>query len=233
MSRSSLLTLSALFALFVLFGGNVHAVLTPLEPIGKEWELRSDDDDLLVHSKEVPGSDVIAFRGEGIIEAPLAKVAQIMMDTPRKLEWVAKIEESKNVREIGPLERIEYNATYSGFFLVRNRDFVFHAKGEVDCKNQKLTFRLKSVEDPAMPESDHVRGTLNNSEYRFKAIDGGKKTHMIVEIHADPKGSVPKWLVNLFQKGWPRTTIENIRKQAAKPDVIENSEVKAALQCKS
>jgi hypothetical protein len=207
--------------------------VVPREPIGKEWEEISNDDGVLVHSKEVPGSDVIAFRGEGIINAPLAKVAEIMIDTPRKLEWVAKIAGAKDVRPIGPLERIEYNHTSSGFFLVRDRDFVFHAKGEVDCKNQKLTFRLKSVEEPAAPETDKVRGSLNASEYRFTALDGGKKTHMIVEIHADPKGSVPKWLVNLFQKSWPRNTIEGIRKQAAKPDVKENATVAAALHCKS
>ncbi len=57
---------------------------------------------------------------------------------------------------------------------------------------------------------------------------------MIVEIHADPKGSVPKWLVNLFQKGWPRNTIEGIRKQAAKADVKEHPVVASQLAaCKS
>lgn len=224
----------ALVVAALLLAPSAHAkeALTPRDPVGKEWEQISDDDEVLVHRKEVPGSDVIAFRGEGIINASIPKVAQIMMDTSRKLEWVAKIEEAKNIREIGFLERIEYNHTASGFFLVRDRDFVFHAKGDVDCKNQKLTFRLKSVEEPSVPEGDHVRGWLNASEYRFTALDGGKKTHMVVEIHADPKGSVPKWLVNLFQKSWPRKTIEGIRNQAAKADVKENPDVAAALVCK-
>ena len=81
-----------------------------------------------------------------------------------------------------------------------------------------------------MPETDCVRGQLDRSAYTMTSIDGGKRTHLIVEIHADPKGSVPKWLVNLFQKAWPRNTIEGIMRQVAKPDVHEHAGVKAMLE---
>jgi hypothetical protein len=40
-----------------------------------------------------------------------------------------------------------------------------------------------------------------------------------VEIESDPKGWLPAWLVNFFQKDWARETIEGIRKQCAKPDL--------------
>jgi hypothetical protein len=35
----------------------------------------------------------------------------------------------------------------------------------------------------------------------------------------DPRGSVPKFLVNMVQKSWPHKTITSLRKQVAKPDI--------------
>jgi hypothetical protein len=199
---------------------------TPALPkVDKAWEEISNDEQVRVHRKEIEGSDVVAFRGETVIEAPLAKVANVLIDTSRKLEWVHKIVEAKDIREISQYERVEYNHTASGFFMVRDRDFVFHAKAELDKPNQRMIFRLKSVEDPLMPETDKVRGHLTNSAYTLTAL-GDNQTHVVVEIHADPKGSVPKWLVNLFQKSWPRRTLNGIRAQCGKPDVVEHAAIR-------
>ena len=41
----------------------------------------------------------------------------------------------------------------------------------------------------------------------------------IARIESDPKGWLPAWLVNFFQKDWARETIEGIRKQCAKKDL--------------
>jgi hypothetical protein len=194
------------------------------------WEELSNDDGIQTWRKEIEGSDVVAFKGQAVIDAPIAKVANILIDTSRKKEWVHRIVQAKDIRPINEYERIEYNHTASGVFIVRDRDFVFHAKAEFDRAQGLMVMKLKSVDDALMPESGPVRGQLNNSVYTLRSVEGGKKTHFTVEIHADPKGSVPKWLVNLFQKAWPRNTIANIRKQAAKPDVVEHPGVKAYFE---
>jgi hypothetical protein len=193
---------------------------------GDGWEEISNSDGILCHRKSVPGSSLVAFRGEAMIDAPIAKVAQVLSDTPRKLDWIARIVEAKNIRTISDMERIEYNHTGAPW-PVKDRDFVFHAKVDVDKANRRLLVRIKSQEDPAMPEQDCcVRGSLNNSLYTLTSVEGGKRTHVAVEIHADPKGSLPSWVVNLIQKGWPSKTLAGIRRQVAKPDVGEMESVK-------
>jgi hypothetical protein len=192
----------------------------------KTWEEVSKDDSVLVHRKEIPGSDVVAFRGETVIDAPIAKVANVLIDTSRKKEWVFRIVEARDVRQMGLYERVEYNHTASGFFLVKDRDFVFHAKAELNKEKGQMVIRLKSIEEPSVPEQGPVRGYIDNSAYTLTSLDNGTKTHLVVEIHADPKGSVPKWLVNLFQKSWPAKTLNGIRAQCAKPDVVEHAGLK-------
>lgn len=213
---------STVLAILTAFAAHSAFAETPAQD---SWDQISDDDGIKVWSMDVPKSDVVAFRGEAVVDASIAKVAAVLSDTSRKLEWVAKIEAAKDVKIISSTERVEYNHTGTPWPLT-DRDFVFHAKADLDKANGTMILRLKSVNDPAMPpQKDKVRGRIYNSQYTLKMLSPSK-TLVTVEIHADPMGSVPKSIVNLFQKSWPSKTLKGIQKQAAKPDVKELPEVK-------
>lgn len=226
----------ALFSIFVSVPIQALASVEPTDEIVSAtptkalsfngWEELSNDEGILVHRKDVEGNDVVAFRGEAVFDASIAKVANVLLDTSRKKEWVDRLAEAENIREIGPYERIEYNHTATPI-IIKDRDFVFHAKAEMSKKTRSLVFNLKSVEDPLKPEVDPVRANLIKGQYTLTPEGDGSKTRCVVEIHADPRGSVPKWIVNLFQKSWPRRTLDGIRNQVAKPDVTEHPGVKA------
>jgi hypothetical protein len=191
------------------------------------WEQLGDGDGITTWRKEVPGSDLVAFKGHAVVEANIAKVAQVLNDTSRKLEWVDSAVGAKDIKIISENERIEYNRT-SPPWPIKDRDFVFHAKAELDKTKRTMFLSIKSTTDPAAPETNAVRGEIEDSYYSLACLDEKcTKTDVTVEIHADPKGSIPKWIVNIFQKAWPRNTLEGIRKQVAKPDVQEFAPAKA------
>jgi len=210
--------------------GGVEAAAKPatVEPT---WELIAEDEGVKAWRMEIEGSDVVAFRGETTMNAPIAKVASVLDDTSRKTEWVHNAIEAKNVKQISEWERIEYNRTKSPVPLfVNDRDFLFHAKVTLRLSEKQIVIDLKSVEDGAMPERDDaVRGHLLNSRYILSSLENDTKTRVQVEIHADPRGSLPKWMVNLFQKAWPSRTLRGIALQVAKPDLKDHEKVKLAF----
>ena len=194
-----------------------------------DWEELSDEDGIKVWKRDVPGSPIVALKGEAIVEAPVAKVASVLDDNSRDGEWVCSLVEAKVLRQISPTARIEYNHTHAPW-PIKDRDFVFHAEVKADTSAKTLTYELRSIEDKLMPEDEDkaVRGELIDSRYILKA--DGNRTRLVVIIQADPRGSVPKWLVNLFQRAWPRETIEGIRAQCAKADVKELAAATAWLE---
>jgi hypothetical protein len=202
----------------------VFAEMGDLTPDG--WKEVGNEHGIMVWSKEIPGSDVVAFRGEAEIEAPIAKVAQVLSDTSRKLEWVADCKAAKDIEMVSPLDRIEYSHIGTPWPL-QDREFVFRAKVEADKPNKTMIIRFSSIEDARVPmPAGRVRGKLLKSVYTLKSISDAK-SHLRIEIHADPMGSVPKWLVNAFQRRWPHVTLTHIREQAAKKDVQEHQFLKA------
>src|SRR5437762_3688944 len=91
-------------------------------PAPPAWEKIGDDDGIAVYRREVPGSPIIAFKGDGIINAPTLRVASILVDTTRATEWVDSLVEARTLRHVSETEYIEYDHIGTPF-VMKDRDF--------------------------------------------------------------------------------------------------------------
>jgi len=224
-------------ALAVVLGAGATAFLSETvyadggTPQTAPWEKFDEDDGIAVFRREVAGSPVIALRGEGVVDAPILRVASVLIDTSRSTEWIDRLAEIKVVRKISDDEQIHWTHISTPVIL-KDRDFVFNIKLELDPANKKVLLNYHSVYDSGAPKTDFVRGEFKFGTFTLTSIEGGKKTRVLAEVLADPKGSVAKWIVNLFQKDWPHKTIASLRKQVAKPDIKDQPRLKELLSQK-
>jgi hypothetical protein len=223
-SRLQLLLAGLCLALCASPGGQARADSVP-QPV---WEKIDDDDGIAVFRREVPGSPIIAFKGEGVVDASIIRVASVLIDTSRATEWIDSLAEARTLKRIGEDEYIEYDHVTTPFVL-KDRDFVIDAKLELDPAQKQVALKIHSVTDPLAPETNYVRGELMHSAFTLTALEHGQKTHIVAEIFADPKGSVAKWIVNWFQKGWPHNTITSLRAQVKKANIVDHARLKQVL----
>ena len=222
---TSWLSRRALLTAAVLFGTGYAAASAPKEP---PWEKFDEDEGIAVFRREVPGSPIIALRGEGVVNAPILRVASVLLDTTRSTEWIDRLAEIKVLRKLSPDEEIHWTHIETPVVL-KDRDFVFSIKLELDPARKQVSFNYRSVYDSGAPKTDFVRGEFKFGTFTLTSIEGGKKTRVLAQVLADPKGSVAKWIVNLVQKSWPHKTIASLRKQVAKPDIKDDARLKALL----
>ena len=78
------------------------------------------------------------------------------------------------------------------------------------------SFGCTRFDDSLAPKTRYIRGEIQDSTLLLTSMDGGRSTHVVAELHADPKGGVAAWLVNWFQKNWGYNTLEGLRAKAAK-----------------
>jgi len=197
-------------------------------PQDTPWEKFGEDDGVAVFRREVAGSPVIALRGVGVVDAPILRVASVLVDTSRSTEWVDRLAEVKVVRRLNDNEYVHWNHVSTPIVL-KDRDFVYAIKLELDPPNKKVMLNYHSVYDSGAPKTNYIRGEFKYGTFTLTSIDGGKKTRVLAELLADPKGSVAKWIVNLFQKSWPHRTIVNLRRQVAKNDIVDQPRLKELL----
>ncbi len=205
-----------------------HELQAEPKPKLPPWEKFDEEDGIAVFRREIPGSPIVALRGEGLVSAPILRVGSVLVDSARAPEWIDSLEEVKILRTISDSERVEWNH-FSTPFVLADRDFVFKSKLEIKPASKQLLMTTVSVQDAAAPKTDYVRGHIQYAIFLLTLVNGGKATRVLAEAQCDPKGSVAKWIVNLFQKGWPHNTLEALRVQVAKKDVKDDLKLKKAM----
>lgn len=209
-SASSTLTLAA------------QASPTPVEPDRGQWEEVHRDELVTVYRMQVENDPVLALKGEGTLDIPMGKILSVVMDVERRAEWMEQVESAEIVKQFSPRDRIVY-LHLDPPWPIRDRDAVLRETLEVDRANNKIVLHLKSVEDPARPKrDDRIRAHIRRATFELSPVDGGKRTAMVAESHADPKGSIPKWIVNLYQKRLPKKTLITLLKRVNALDVPEH-----------
>jgi hypothetical protein len=195
-------------ALFVLLAHLGHAA---------EWQsIDTTDDGIEIFRKEADDR-LVAFRGVGVVEAPLPLVATVIFDTNRRKDWIEGLVDTSIIRWGGKDNFIEYDHIDMPL-LFKDRDFVSKVTMSFDM-SRKMTFHYQPADDPSAPRTSYIRGELIDTTFILSSIDNGNKTLIDAEFLSDPKGWIPKWLVNFFVKDWPKKTFRNLRKEVRKSDL--------------
>lgn len=186
------------------------------DPATDGWELVRDQEGVKVFTKDRPDSPVHGLRADGVVDAPLERVAQVFFDHARAPEWIDRMQDEHVVRFLGDADYVEYNRIALPFPL-SDRDYVTQVHVAIDGDRRALAMTSASIEAPDIA-SPGVRGSLDTA-YLLSSVDGGKRTRIQVLYFMNPNGYVPAWVVNLFQKSWPLATFRGIRKQLGRADL--------------
>ena len=184
-----------------------------------EWQpVVNTTDGIQVLRKEAADTSLVAFRGVGIVEAPLPLVVTVIFDTGRRREWIEGLAESRIIRWRSGDSFIEYD--HIGLpFIIKDRDFVSNISMSFDPSKREMVFHYQPSDDHSAPLTNYIRGEMIDMTFILSPLDNDKKTRIDAVFLCDPKGWIPKWLVNYFLKDWPETTFRNLRKELLKSDL--------------
>lgn len=168
-----------------------------------------------VFERKVPGSDVIAFRGIGFMNHPVRQVATLILDRSNRSEWVPELGRVELLSGT-PFEFLEYSHIKTPF-VIKDRDFVTQIRIRLleDTRSILITNQAAGPEVTA-PVSKYVRGEIREARFLIEPGATEGTTKLTAEMHVDPKGTVPKWIVNLFQRDWPKSTFQRLKAYAHK-----------------
>lgn len=183
------------------------------------WKQIYEQDGIVVSKSDVPGTKLVAFRGETVMDASVGSVLRVLLDHEHRLDWVGRLVKNEVLEQDGPYDFVAYQV-FNLPAPISDRDYVYRAVATHDPGTGVVTQSLQSVEHAQAPESVGVRANLVNS--RYVLTPQGGKTKVEVEILTDPRGTLPAWLVNMIQRSWPADTLGGIRAELGKGWVVEH-----------
>ena len=196
--------------------------LSPTSAIAADWEQINDEAGVTVSRMSVEGSNLVAFKGETTFQQPVRTVLHVLLDNEHRIEWVGRLYTNHVIESESDFDYVLYQA-FELPAIFSDRDYVYHGVCTEDAETGIVTLGMQSIEHPEAPETVGVRAELLNSRYVLTPSEDGASTHVVVEIHTDPKGMMPAWLTNMIQKDWPVDTLNGIRGQFGKDHMGEHA----------
>jgi hypothetical protein len=184
-----------------------------------EWQpVSTTSDGIEIFRKETGETGLVAFRGIGVVDAPLPLVATVIFDTGRRTEWIEGLIDSRILRWEDENSFIEYDHIDMPL-LFSDRYFVSKIEVTFEHSTKELVFQYRHSDDPATPPSGYLRGEVIDMTFILTSIENETKTRIDARFLADPKGWIPKWLVNFFVQDWPKRTFRNLREEVLKSGI--------------
>jgi hypothetical protein len=207
--------LSAVFAVAVsLLSSSAQAVPPPDPVTGKgPWEVVRNEKGIVVHRRAIAGSHLHEFRGTGVIEAPIAAVLGVLNDAEHRTEWMKEAAANTRVESLDSYNEIFYSRTKAPW-PVAHRDVVLRAHTIIDPKAGQVRIELTSQEHPSWPpQKGVVRMPFLRGHWHLWPERGGAWTRAEYQVHANPGGSLPDWIVNMVSKKIPFETMVGMQQQ--------------------
>ena len=185
------------------------------------WKKVYSKDGLDFYSKRVENSKLLAFKAVGILDVNMGDMMAALRTVTTQKKWDKNTVRKETVEDISDIEAITYSESRIPWPF-NNRDMVLHNKLFLDKEEKIFYVHTHSVEHKRYPKKRGlVRAQINLSRFRTKPISKDK-TFVEFEVHVDPKGNIPAWIVNIVQKSFPYDFLTGLaefcRKSKLKPN---------------
>ena len=189
--------------------GLLLIALIGLSHLSLAWELEKNKDGIRVYTRKVNGYSVKEYKAYGTVNASRLDIARILTRVGDLMNWMPNVDESRVIDIVSPTKRIVYY-TVDLPWPTDDRDVVLDYTVDTD-DDKDITYIYMKENLTAKGEVDgFVRMKKASGHYKLTSI-GQNKTKVEYQFLADPGGSLPSWLINMFIVDGPYDALQAIR----------------------
>ena len=176
-----------------------------------DWHLAKDDtkNGIQVFTRVVEGSALKEFRGVTQVPASLKAAVALVDDHAAGPEWIQDCKELKTISRPSATESEFYLVTAAPW-PVKDRDSTIYSNLSQNPDSLVVRIDMQIKTDLMEKKKGRVRITEMHGHWLFTPIDANT-TEITYQVHADPAGSLPNWLVNSLVVDMPYNTLKNMQ----------------------
>ena len=182
---------------------------------GERWTLKDSDDGVNIFTRDIESSKIKAIKVECQLDASLSQLVAVLMDVKGSEAWLYHTSSNYVVKQVSASELYYYSKVEMPW-PISNRDFIAHLK-----VSQEASTRVVTIEGPCVPDMVPVKPKtirISNSTGKWVITPvGNNKVKVVYTLHADPGGSVPAWLINIFVTQGPAESFKKLKVHIQKP----------------
>ena len=181
----------------------------------ENWTLKQDNDGVRIFTREVADSKIKAIKVECELNATLSQLVAVLMDVKNSEEWLYRTSSNYIVKQVSPSEIYYYSKVVMPW-PISDRDFIAHLIVSQDSATKVVTINAPCIADMVPKKDKIVRVTNSNGKWVISPV-GKDKVKIVYTLHADPGGSIPAWLTNMFATQGPSQSFKKLKVHVQKP----------------
>jgi len=177
------------------------------------WKKVSEKNGLKLFMRKEKGTKILGFKIAGILMSPVENILATLRDVELSTEWTPGLISKITLHETSDEEAITYSLNKMPW-PASDRELVLHNKLFLSEEKKLLYLITKSMEHASRPITNkYIRAFIGYSYMGIRPL-GAHKTYFEWTIFADPRGWIPAWMVNFFQKKFPIKFLQRLEKRS-------------------
>jgi hypothetical protein len=172
------------------------------------WKLSKEKDGIKVYQSAVKNSNYKSIKVECTLEGSFDKLIAVLSNVTGQKDWVYHNKEAYIIKQVSPHEFYYYTEA-SLPWPMSNRDAIVHLKMNRDSLNRFLKITSVSVPDYIAEKSGKVRVTKSTVTWNV-TMPTAKTISIDYIFEAEPGGSLPAWIANMFAENGPYETFKKL-----------------------
>ena len=148
------------------------------------------------------------------IKASLASLIALVDDISTCPQWIDTCVEGRLLKRMSPAETYTHTINNAPW-PVKDRDAVVHNRVSQDPENRNVTIHITGVPDYIPSRKGLVRVKMIKGFWKFMPMGNGL-VEVVYQVHNDPGGGLPSWLVNSVVVTQPYNTLLNMKKMVSR-----------------
>jgi hypothetical protein len=179
------------------------------------WELEAQDEDkdISVFTRTVDGSPLKEFKGVTHIKTDVSAFVALLRDTDSATDWMHNVKDFKVMTRPSDTENVVYTVNNTPW-PVTDRDAYIRSVMTATATGA-VTSSLTAEPEFKEANEDYIRMPELKGSWVFTPQAEGM-VEVVYQVHANPGGSLPDWLVNTIVVETPMNTLSNLQEIVVK-----------------
>ncbi len=166
-----------------------------------------------VFTRNEEGTSLMGIKAEGHLDASVVDLMATLRDVKGSNDWTPNQISKITLEDISDIEAVTSSVTDMPWPL-KDRILVLNNLLKIDKKRKLLYVLSNSVTHPKTPKyEDSIIAHVRYSNIGFRPLSKNK-TYVEMTVFVDPNGSIPRFLVNFYQKKFPVKFLKQLERQA-------------------
>lgn len=173
-----------------------------------EWTLDLQKDGIDVYTRPVEGSGIKEFKGVAEVGVSVEKILELLRDANQFKTWFPNTPESRLLARDGD---VSYQYSVMGTpWPMDDRDNVLRAVTTRDEDTGEILIEITAAPDYYPVQKGRIRVRKAHGTWQLKPI-GPDKTQVTFNMHLEPGGGIPQWMINTRIVATPFEALTNLR----------------------